>query len=341
MSLEFVLLCTLLFLLLATGGRRLALVKLCDDGLSNVLELLLLRVVVLRVGFGVVLKPLDCSVNCSLHLFLLFIGELASKLLLIINLVLEPIGIRFKTISGFNLILHLLIFIGEEIGILDHTLNILRLQPVLVIGNCDLLAVTSGLIFSRHLQDTIGINLEGNFNLRNTTRSRWNSSQVKLTENMVVLGHWPLPLKHLNGDGVLVVLSSGESLGLLCGDDGVTGDQLGHHTSNSLNSKGEGVHIQKHEVTGVFLSRQDTSLHSSSVCNSLIRIDASGWLLSIKEFLDKLLDLGNTGGSTNKHNLVDFILLEISIFQNLLHRLHRGLEEVHVELLKLGTSKSL
>merc|ERR1719259_415318 len=234
MSLEFVLLSTLLLFLLATGGRRLALVKLCDDGLRNVLKLLLLRVVVLRVGLRVVLKPLDCSVNCSLHLFLLFIGELASKLLLIINLVLEPIGIRFKTISGFNLILHLLIFIGEELGILDHTLNILRLQPVLVIGNCDLLAVTSGLIFSRHLQDPIGINLEGNFNLRNTTRSRWNSSQVKLTENMVVLGHWPLTLKHLNGDGVLVVLSSGESLGLLCGDDGVTGDQLGHHTSNTV-----------------------------------------------------------------------------------------------------------
>merc|ERR1719259_582944 len=291
MSLEFVLLSTLLFLLLATGGRRLALVKLCDDGLRNVLKLLLLRVVVLRVGLRVVLKPLDCSVNCSLHLFLLFIGE--------------------------------------ELGILDHTLNILRLQPILVIGNGDLLTVTSG------------INLEGNFNLRNTTRSRWNSSQVKLTENMVVLGHWPLTLKHLNGDSVLVVLSSGESLGLLCGDDGVTGDQLGHHTSNSLNSKGEGVHIQKHEVTGVFLSRQDTSLHSSSVCDSLIRVDASGWLLSIEEFLDKLLDLGNTSGSTNKHNLVDFIFLEISIFQNLLHRLHRGLEEVHVELLKLGTSKSL
>merc|ERR1719259_769233 len=96
MSLEFVLLSTLLFLLLATGGRRLALVKLCDDGLRNVLQLLLLRVVVLRVGLRVVLKPLDCSVNCSLHLFLLFIGELASKLLLIINLVLEPIGIRFR-----------------------------------------------------------------------------------------------------------------------------------------------------------------------------------------------------------------------------------------------------
>merc|ERR1719259_250736 len=168
MSLEFVLLSTLLFLLLATGGRRLALAKLCDDGLRNVLKLLLLRVVVLRVGLRVVLKPLDCSINCSLHLFLLFIGELASKLLLIINLVLEPIGIRFKTISGFNLILHLLIFIGEELSILDHTLNILRLQPVLVIGNGDLLAVTSGLIFSRHLQDTIGIDLEGNFNLRNT-----------------------------------------------------------------------------------------------------------------------------------------------------------------------------
>merc|ERR1719259_1332351 len=117
MSLEFVLLSTLLFLLLATGGRRLALVKLCDDGLRNVLKLLLLRVVVLRVGFGVVLKPLDCSINSSLHLFLLFIGELASKLLLIINLVLEPIGIRFKTISGFNLFWSLVMVIFSRLPV--------------------------------------------------------------------------------------------------------------------------------------------------------------------------------------------------------------------------------
>ena len=45
--------------------------------------------------------------------------------------------------------------------------------------------------------------------------------EVELAKLVVVLGHGPLSLEHLDGDSVLVVGGSGEDLKLLGGDDGV------------------------------------------------------------------------------------------------------------------------
>ena len=54
---------------------------------------------------------------------------------------------------------------------------------------------------------------------------------------------------YLDGDGVLVVSGRGEDLGLLGGDDGVPGDELGHHTSHSLDSEGQRVHVKQNDIT--------------------------------------------------------------------------------------------
>ena len=43
-------------------------------------------------------------------------------------------------------------------------------------------------------------------------------SKVELAEEMVVLGHGPLSLVHLDGDGGLVISVDVEGLGLLGGD---------------------------------------------------------------------------------------------------------------------------
>lgn len=53
---------------------------------------------------------------------------------------------------------------------------------------------------------------------------------------------------YLDGDGGLLVLVGGENLWLLGGDDGVPGDQLGHDSSNSLDTEGEGRHIEEEDI---------------------------------------------------------------------------------------------
>lgn len=56
-------------------------------------------------------------------------------------------------------------------------------------------------------------------------------------------------LVNFDGDGGLVVRGSGEDLGLLGWYHSVSGDQLGHDSSHSLNTQGQGAHIQKNQVT--------------------------------------------------------------------------------------------
>ena len=66
-----------------------------------------------------------------------------------------------------------------------------------VVCDCDLVLLASALVNSTDIQDAIGINVEGDLNLRNTTRSWGDASQLKLTQQVVVLGHGSLTLVNL------------------------------------------------------------------------------------------------------------------------------------------------
>ena len=78
------------------------------------------------------------------------------------------------------------------------------------------------LVSSGNVEDTVGIDVESDLNLRNTSRSRRNTRKFELSEQVVVLGTSTFSLEDLNEDTRLVVGVSGESLGLLRRDSGVT-----------------------------------------------------------------------------------------------------------------------
>ncbi|GMR31814.1 hypothetical protein PMAYCL1PPCAC_02009, partial [Pristionchus mayeri] len=209
------------------------------------------------------------------------------------------------------------------------------------VGDGDLVLVSGSLILSSHVQNSVHIDLERHLNLGNSTGRGRHSSQIELAQLVVVLRHGTLSLEHLDGDGGLVVSSSGEDLRLLRGDHSVARDDLGHDSSHSFDTHRQRVHIEQDDVASVLLSRDHSSLNSGSVGDGLIGVDASGWLLSIEELLDQLLHLGDASGSSHQHNLVHVVLLQIRILEHLRDGLHRGTEQVHVELLELGTSECL
>ena len=61
------------------------------------------------------------------------------------------------------------------------------------------------------VQDTVGVNLEDDLNLRNTARSRGNTSELELAEQVVVLGQRTFTLEDLNQHSGLVVSGCGEA----------------------------------------------------------------------------------------------------------------------------------
>merc|ERR1719223_2556141 len=95
-------------------------------------------------------------------------------------------------------------------------------------------------------------------------------------------------------------------------------DELGHNTSNGLNTLGKRSDIQKKEIRSSIsaFSRKNSSLNGSPVGNSLIRVDSLGWFLTTKEFGNETLNLGDTGRSSNQNNFVNLRLLNISIVHN-------------------------
>lgn len=150
---------------------------------------------------------------------------------------------------------------------------------------------------------TLTIDLKGDLNLRNTTRGRRNVVQVEFTKKVVVLSHGSFTLVDLDPDGGLVVGGSREDLGLLGRNNRVSGDKLGHDTTSGLDTKSQGADIDKKNVTATSFARQDTTLDSGTVGNSLVGVDTLRRLLAVEVLLEELLNLGDSSGTADKDDL--------------------------------------
>mmetsp|Transcript_13657 Transcript_13657/g.16416 ORF Transcript_13657/g.16416 Transcript_13657/m.16416 type:complete len:685 (-) Transcript_13657:65-2119(-) len=311
-----------------------------DDGLHNSFQGLVLLIILLLVCVLVIVQPLKSVTDGVLDGGLVIIAELVTELLGIVDLVLDVVGESLELVAGINLLLEHPVLLGVLLSLTDHTFDLLLTEATLLVLDNDLLRLTGSLIFGTDVQDTVGINLESDLNLRNTTGGGGNVGKVELSEKVIVLGHGTLTLEHLDGDGGLLILVGGESLGLLVGDDSVTGDKLGHDSSNGFDTLGKRSDIKKKDTGSLLttLTGKDTTLDSGTVCNSLIGVNTLVWLLVVEELLQHLNDLGDTGGTTNKHNLVDGRLIHLCVTDDLLDWLHALTEQVHVHFLETSTS---
>ena len=70
----------------------------------------------------------------------------------------------FKVFSfylGLDLVLLGFILSLVLLGVVDHLLDVLLGKSALVVGDGDLLALSCGLVLGTHVQDTVGVDLEG------------------------------------------------------------------------------------------------------------------------------------------------------------------------------------
>jgi hypothetical protein len=85
----------------------------------------------------------------------------------------------------------------------------------------------------------------------------------------------------------------------------VPGDELGEHTTGRLDTESEWVEVDEEDTVGeATFTREDSTLNSGTIDNGLIWVDRLGGLFSAEEFLDELLDLGDTSRTTDKDDLV-------------------------------------
>jgi len=254
-------------------------------------------------------------------------------------LVLHLEAVVLESVLGFDLVLHGFILGLEGLGILDHLFDFLLGESSLIVGNGNLVLLTRGFIEGRYVKDTIGINIESDLNLWDTSWGWWNSIKVEFTENMVILGHLSLSLEDLDVDSRLVVLIGGESLGLLGWDGSVSVNDVSHDSTGGLDSHGKWGDIEEKELLSllVTLSSKDGSLDGSTVSDGLIWVDGLVKDLTVEEIGKHGLNLWDSSGSSDENDFVNLSLTNLGILEDVFDWWHTFSEKIHAEFLELSS----
>ena len=106
--------------------------------------------------------------------------------------------------SCFDLLAPLLVFFGVGLGVPHHPLDLVLAQA----GrrrDRDLLFLLRAQVLGGDVDDAVGVDVEGHFDLRHTARRRRNADEVESSERPVVARERPLALQHVHLDARLVV----------------------------------------------------------------------------------------------------------------------------------------
>jgi hypothetical protein len=265
-------------------------------------------------------------------------GELVLKSFIIKGLLaLEAIG--FKWVLFFNSLLDLIICILVLCSFLDKSVDFLFGETTLIVGNSDFLFFARSLILSRDVQNTIGINFEGDFNLRGSSRRWWDSFESEFSELIVILGHGSFSFEDRDLYSGLVVNLGSKRFHLLGGNGSVSFDEDGHNTSNSFDTLWKRSNIDYANTINllVFGTIENGGLNGSTVSDSFIGVNAFVEGLSIEEIRDQLLNFGNTGGTSNQNEIVDLSLGETGILKRVFDGSHTLFELINAQFFELSS----
>merc|ERR1719394_1026809 len=314
------------------------LVKGCNDRVAYFLHVLLLVLVFLLAGQLVLPDPLEGLVTLVQDGFLL-VADLDLVQLRVLHSRLEVEAVSLQTQLSFQALRLLLVVFLELLSVLHHLLNLVLGQPALVVGDRDLRLLAGRLVQGAHVQDPVRVDIKRDLNLRFSSRSWLDTTELEVAKKVVVLCQRPFPLEHGDGDCGLVVLVGGEGLGLLRRDRRVPLDDVRLQPARGLDAKGEGSNVEEKEVVHHIglVPIEDRRLHSSPVGDCLVRVDRLVQLFSVKILLKQLLNLGNPGRPSHQNDLFDGHLFQLGVLQCLLHRNQGVLEKIRAKLLESGS----
>lgn len=158
------------------------------------------------------------------------------------------------------------------------------------------------LVRGRDTQYPVCIDLEGHFDLGDTSRSRRYAGQLELAQEVVVLRQRPLSLEDLDEDRRLAVRRRREHLALARGDDCVAGNDGRHDSAGGFDAEREGVDVEQSVVFNPLVTSQDAPLDGGTVRHGLVRVDALRGLFP-EVILEELLNHGYARRAAYKDDL--------------------------------------
>ena len=164
-----------LVVIIFTALAALTLIDVGNDWIANALQILHLLFKRIFVSVIVGVKPVFGFCKGVSNGVLVVLIQLVGQLVLIFNCVAHLIDVVLECVLRVNAFLNLLVFVGKLLCVEDHLLNLLLGQTTLVIGNGDVLLLSSSLLNTTNGQDGVFIDFEGNFDLRNTSLCGWDA----------------------------------------------------------------------------------------------------------------------------------------------------------------------
>ena len=181
-------------------------------------------------------------------------------------------------------------------------------------------------IFRRYVQNAVRVDVECHFDLRNAARRRRNSIEMECAEILVVARKRSLALQHFDFHARLIVAVSRKDLRLTSRDRRVTRNHRRRDSARGFNRQRERSHVEEQHVFDVALehaalnrrANRDDFIRDSHLCAVPCRSDCRA--VSI--------DLRHARHTADEHQLVDFFLGQLRVFQTRLHRRNRSLEQI-------------
>jgi len=182
-------------------------------------------------------------------------------------------------------------------GTLNETVDLVLGEVSLFSLNSDGLFGAGSGVLGRDVEDTVDINIKSNFNLGLSTVGSLNSLKVEFGEKGVILNKTTFSFEDRKADTSLVILGGSKSLGSSDRESGVSGDEVSHNTTGSLESNADRGHVNSGNFLKVLLvfSGENGRLNSGSVSNSLISVNVSVESLSLEGLSKNALNLGDFG----------------------------------------------
>src|SRR5690606_5409693 len=193
--------------------------------------------------------------------------------------------------------------------------------------------LAGALVFGRHVQDAVGVDVKRDFDLRHAARRGRDPFKVELAQALVARGDFPLALEHLDRHGRLVVVGSRERLRETRRDRGVLLDHLGHDAAQGFNTQRQGRHVKQQNVLAV--ARQHRPLNGGAGGHGFVRVDVFARIFA-EEFLDLFLHLGHAGHAADQDDVVDFGNLHAGILDGHAAGFDGAVDQLFDQRLELG-----
>ncbi len=238
-------------------------------------------------------------------------------------------------IAHLDQFLFLLVLVGMGLGVLDHFVDLFVAKTGRG-GNTDRLLLAGAEVLGGNMQNTVGVDIEGDLDLWHAPRSGGDADQLKTANGLVAFRHFPLALQHVNRYRRLIVGRSGENLAFFARDGSVFFDEFGHHRTEGFNTQGQGRDVEQQYILDVSL--ENSTLNGSADSYHFIWIDPLVRRL-VEDFLYLALHRRHAGHAADQQYLIDIRSGQPGILDSSTARTHQLIEKAGTDAFQLGAGQ--